>query len=182
MLDPVEDLFHRARDYASLRIAARVLEALHGVGLARSSLSIGQNRGIVPLKDGADGMLGRAFINILLGRIHVIDVVEAVSVPHRQVWVHFDVLRLLSIVNLSSKVLHAGYGSIVVADLHNGKEEVALFLALQGWAQSDHNFEILIIRGSLARLEGVGADISPAGIGAATIRQVRVLGGLIAAI
>ena len=82
MLDPVEDLFHRARDYAPLRIATRVLEALHGVGLARSSLSIGQNRGIVPLKNGADGMLGRTFINILLSRIHVIDVVEAVGVPH----------------------------------------------------------------------------------------------------
>ena len=82
MLNPVENLFHRARNYAPLHITARVLEALHGVGLACASLSIGQNRGIITLKDGADSMFGRTFINMLLGRIHIIDMVEAVRVPH----------------------------------------------------------------------------------------------------
>ena len=70
--------------------------------------------------------------------------VEAVGVPHRQMRVHFNVLRLLSIVDFPTKVLHAGYRSIVRTYLHNGKEEVALLLSLQGRAQPDHNFEILI--------------------------------------
>ena len=82
MLNPVEDLLHRARDYASLHITARVLETLHGVCLTCASLSIGQNRGIIAFKDGADSMFGRTFINMLLGRIHIIDMVEAVGVPH----------------------------------------------------------------------------------------------------
>ena len=89
-------------------------------------------------------MFGRTFINMLLGRIHIIDMVEAVGVPHRQMRVHFDVLRLLSIVNFPTEVLHAGYRSIVRTYLHNGKEEVALLLSLQRWAQPDHNFKILI--------------------------------------
>ena len=89
-------------------------------------------------------MFGRTFINMLLGRIHIIDMVEAVGVPHRQMRVHFNVLRLLSIVNFPTEVLHTGYRSIVRTYLHNGKEEVALLLSLQGWAQPDHNFEILI--------------------------------------
>ena len=82
MLNPVEDLLHRARDYASLHITARVLETLHSVCLSCSSLSIGQNRGIIAFKDGADSMFGRTFINMLLGRIHIINMVEAVGVPH----------------------------------------------------------------------------------------------------
>ena len=107
--------------------------------------------------------------------------VEAVGVPHRKMWVHFDVLWLLSIVDLSSKVLHASYRSIVGTNLHNGKEEVALFLSLQGRAQPDHNFEILIIWGALAWLKGVRADVGPTGIGAASVWQIRLLGSLIAA-
>ena len=58
--------------------------------------------------------------------------------------VHLDVFCLLTIVELPTEVLHAGYRSIVWTYLHNGKEEVALLLSLQGRAQSNHNFEILI--------------------------------------
>ena len=94
-------------------------------------------------------MFGRTFINMLLGRIHIIDMVKAVCVPHRQMRVHLDVFGFLAIVYLTTKVLHASYRSVVGAYLHNGKEEVALLLSLQGWAQPDHNFEILITRCSL---------------------------------
>ena len=57
--------------------------------------------------------------------------------------VHFNVLCAVTIVNLTAEVLHNSYRAMVLADLHNWEEEVAMFLALQGWAQSDHDFEII---------------------------------------
>lgn len=55
----------------------RILEALHCVGFACASLSIGQDGGIVPLQDAPDNWLGSHRVNFLLSRVLIVDVVES---------------------------------------------------------------------------------------------------------
>lgn len=93
---------------------------------------------------------------MLLGGVHVVDVVEAVGVPHGEVRVHLDVASAFPLVDLSSEVLHHGDRSVVRPHLHDWTEKVvAVLLTLQRWAQSDHHFEVVLIRSSLARLKGI---------------------------
>ena len=82
MLDPGEDFFHATRHNAAVRIVTGVLETLHRVRLTCACLAIRKNGGVVTLQDRSDGMLGRTFINMLLRRVHVVDVIEAVGVPY----------------------------------------------------------------------------------------------------
>lgn len=81
--------------------------------------------------------------------------VEAVRVPHGEMWVHLDVFGSLTVVHLSAKVLHHGYGAIIGADLHDREEEISLFLTWKRWAKTDHHSEVLLLRCTLARLEGI---------------------------
>ena len=127
-----------------MRVASCVLKALHRMRLASACLTVSQDCSVVALEHRANSMFRGTIINVFLRRIHIIHMIEAVSVPHSQMRVHLDIFGLLSVVNFTTKVLHASYRSVVGAYLHNGKEEVALLLSLQGWAQPDHNFEILI--------------------------------------
>ena len=152
MLNEGEDVLHAARDDSTVWVATTVLEAFHRMRLARSSLPVGKDRGVVAFENGVDSLLCRSVVDLLLSRIHIVNMVEAVSVPHLQMRVHFYVLGLLPIVDLPPEVLHAGDRATVGCHLHNGKEEVALLFALQGRPQSDDHFEILLVRGALARL------------------------------
>ena len=82
MLDPGEDFFHGARYNTSMRVAARVLETLHSMRLTCSSLTICKNGGIVAFQDRANCMLGCTIIDMLLTGIHIVDLIEAVGMPH----------------------------------------------------------------------------------------------------
>lgn len=114
------------------------------MSLACSSLSIGQNRCIIALKDGADGRHGSRFIDVLLRRVHIVDLVETVSVPHGQVRVQLNVLGPGLVIKLAPKVLHYGDRSAFRHHIHNWKEEVSLLLTGQRWSQPDHHFKVLV--------------------------------------
>ena len=90
--------------------------------------------------------------------------IEAVSVPHGEMWVHLNVFGTFAVVDFPAKVLHNGDGTIVRADLHDREEEVPLFLALKRWAQTHHHSEVLLLRCTLARLECIARDIGPTGV------------------
>ena len=89
-------------------------------------------------------MLGGAFVDMLLRRVHIVDLIEAISVPNGQVRVHLDVPRALLVFNLAPKILHHRNVSILSADLHDRQEVVALLLSLEGRAQAHHYFEVLL--------------------------------------
>ena len=127
-----------------MRVTARVLEALHSVGLTGASLTVGQYSGVVAFQDGANCMLSRAIVNMLLRRVHIVDLVEAIRVPDGQVRIHLDVPRALPVLHLAPKILHHRNVSILSADLHDRQEVVALLLSLEGRAQADHYFEVLL--------------------------------------
>ena len=127
-LDVLEYLLHGAGDYTTLRITCVVLEALHGVSLASASLTVCHDRSVEPLKHRADSTLGCVLVNKLLGCVRVIHIIEAVCLPHAQMRIHLDISGLLSVVNLSSKVLHDCHTSVIVTNLHNREEEVSMFL------------------------------------------------------
>ena len=145
MLDERKDVLHGPWYDTSMRVASCVLKALHRMRLASACLTVGQDCSVVALEHRANSMLSCAIINVFLRRIHIVHVIKAVSVPHSQVWVHLDIFGLLSVVNFTTKVLHARDRPIIRRHLHNGKEEVALFFALQRWSHSNHYFEIVLI-------------------------------------
>ena len=161
MLDPIEDFFHRAGNDASVRVVRRILEAFHGVRLACARLPVCQYRGVVALEDGADGRFCSCFVHVLLRRIHVVHLVEAVSVPHRQVWVELNILSSCLVLQLTTEVLHNRDASVVRTHLHNGEEEVTLLLSREGRPQPDDHFEVVGVRGALARLEATRVEVAP---------------------
>ena len=145
MLNERENVLHGPWYDTSVRVAARILKAFHSMRLTCASLPIGQDRSVIALEHRADCMFRCAVIDIFLRRIHIVDMIEAVSVPHSQMRIHFNILSLLTVVNLSTKVLHARYRPIIWSHLHNGKEEVALLFALQRGPHSNYYFEIVLI-------------------------------------
>jgi hypothetical protein len=74
-------------------------------------------------------MLCRDFINLLLRRVHVVHVVETVSVPHRKVRVQLNIFGSFPVIDLTSEILHASDGPVTRIDLHDREKEIALFLA-----------------------------------------------------
>ena len=118
-------------------------------------------------------MFGSTFVNMLLRGVHIIDLIEAVGMPDSQVRVHFNVLSTFAVFNLAPKIFHNSDVSVLGTNLHDWQEEVTLFLPLQRWSQTDHNFEVVHIGCSLARLEVVGGDIGAAGVGAASSTVAR---------
>ena len=127
-LDVLEYLLHWPWHYTSLWITCVVLEALHGVSLARAGLTIRHDRSVEPLKHRTDSTLGGVLVNELLGCVRVVHIIEAVSLPHAQMRIHLHISSLLSVVNLSPKVFHDGHTSIIDSNLHNWEEKVAMFL------------------------------------------------------
>lgn len=89
-------------------------------------------------------MLGGAFVDMLLRRVHIVDLIEAISVPDGQVRVHLDVPRTLSVFNLAPKILHHRNVSIFSAHLHDRQEVVPLLLSLKGRPETDYYFEVLL--------------------------------------
>ena len=122
-------------------------------------------------------MFGCAVVYVLLCCIHVVDVIKAVGVPHRQMRVHLDVFGLLSVVNLPAEVLHAGDGATILTNMHDWEEKVAVLLALQRRSQSNNHFKVVLRRCSLARLKGVGGDIGATSIICSSIRHLVILSG-----
>ena len=51
-------------------------------------------------------MLGCAFVDVLLRRVHIVDLIEAVRVPDGQVRVHLDVFCTFLVIDFSAEVLH----------------------------------------------------------------------------
>ena len=79
--------------------------------------------------------------------------------------VHLDVFGPLPVIDLPSKVFHDGNRATVWSNLHDWEEEIALFLTLERWSQTDHNAEVLLLGCALARLEGIAGDIGATGVG-----------------
>jgi len=155
VLDPSEDFLHRARDDAPMRISTRVFESLHRVRLAGAGLSISENRGVVALKDRTDRRFGCTLVHVFLRRVHVVDLVEGVGVPHGQVRIHLDVSGPLSVVDFTSEVLHDRDRPVFAVDLHHRHEKLPLFFASQGRPQSHHDLKVVDVRRPLTRLEHV---------------------------
>ena len=44
--------------------------------------------------------------------------------------IHLDVLCLLSVVDLSSEILHTGDRATILANMHDREEEISVFLPL----------------------------------------------------
>ena len=89
---------------------------------------------------------------------------------------NLHIFRLLSIVYLTPKVFHARNRLIIGCHLQDWKEEAILFFTLQRRPHSNYDFEIVLIRGALARLEGVGGDVCATcarAAGGAAIRHGR---------
>lgn len=66
MLDEREDVLHGPGNDSSVRVAARVLKALHRVRFACSRLAIRQDGRIVAFEHGGDSVLRSAVVNMLL--------------------------------------------------------------------------------------------------------------------
>lgn len=133
--------------------------------LSCSGLAVGENSSVVAFEDGSDGMLGRRLVNLLLSRVHVVNMVEAVRVPHRQVRVDLHVLGFFAVIDLPAEILHNRDRATIGRHLHDGEEETSRLLTLQRRSESDDDVEVvdaLVSRGALARLECIRGDVRTA--------------------
>lgn len=97
-----EYLLHGSGYNAPLRIILVVLEALHGVSLARACLAIGEDSRIVALEDGEHSWSGCAVVYMRLGRVWPVHIVEGKLVTRHYVWVLLDVSLSTIVSNFST--------------------------------------------------------------------------------